>query len=66
VSEVLTVSEASYALGVAAPTIRKWADRGQLRVLRTQSGQRIFLLADIEHLRQERAAAGVVVDAKGR
>jgi excisionase family DNA binding protein len=49
-----TVNEAARQLGVSAQTVRHWADRGKLAVMRTGSGQRLFDDADVEHLRRRR------------
>jgi excisionase family DNA binding protein len=54
--EVLSVSEAARRLKVSAQTVRDWADRGKLPVMRTAGGQRIFQRDDIERARQERQA----------
>ncbi len=53
-AEVLTVSEAARALGVASQTIRDWADAGKLPTMRTSGGQRIFTRADVERVQQKR------------
>ncbi len=53
-SEVMTVSEAARALGVAGQTVRDWADNGKLPMKRTSGGQRIFQRADVERVRLER------------
>ena len=54
-TEVLTVSEASRELGVAAQTVREWADSGKLPALRTGRGQRIFKRSDVQTLQERRA-----------
>lgn len=56
-SEALSVSEAARQLKVSAQTVREWADHGKLPVMRTSSGQRIFLRTDVERLRAQRSEA---------
>ncbi|MFQ5945592.1 MAG: helix-turn-helix domain-containing protein [Anaerolineae bacterium] len=43
-----TLSQASRVLGVHPVTLRRWADAGELPVLRTPGGHRRFLLADLD------------------
>ena len=52
--KIQTVNEAARRLGVSAQTVRHWADRGKLAVMRTGSGQRLFDDADVEQLRRKR------------
>lgn len=51
---IVSVSEAARIIGVCAPTIRSWAKSGKLPTFRTPSGQRLFLVADVEQLARER------------
>jgi excisionase family DNA binding protein len=44
----LTLSRAAEILGVHATTLRRWADEGQIRCLRTPGGHRRFLEQDIQ------------------
>lgn len=44
----LTLSQASRALGVHPVTLRRWADAGEIPVLRTPGGHRRFLGSDLE------------------
>ncbi len=46
-SRWLTLSEAAQKLGVHATTLRRWADEGAIRCLRTPGGHRRFLEADV-------------------
>lgn len=56
-SEVMSVSEASRELHVSEETIREWADRGKLPVMRTSSGQRIFRREDVIRVAADRHVA---------
>lgn len=54
----LTLSEAAELLGVHPSTVRRWADNGDLRCMRTPGGHRRFLEEDLRQflcLRQEGA-----------
>jgi excisionase family DNA binding protein len=43
----LTLSQAAEILGVHATTLRRWADEGQIRCMRTPGGHRRFLEQDL-------------------
>lgn len=47
-SDILTVKEAAALLQVSVQTVRRWADLGHLRGLRTPGNQRRFRRADVE------------------
>lgn len=51
----LGVSEGARALGVAADTLRRMADRGEVGVIKTKYG-RFINGEDLQRLAQERAA----------
>jgi diguanylate cyclase (GGDEF)-like protein/excisionase family DNA binding protein len=48
--ETLTLSEAADALGVSHSTMRRWANSGRVKSVRTRGGHRRFRLADVRRL----------------
>ncbi|MFC1559276.1 MerR family DNA-binding transcriptional regulator [Gemmatimonadota bacterium] len=46
----LSLSEAALQLNVHPATLRRWADEGQVSVMRTPGGHRRFAASDIAHL----------------
>lgn len=55
-SEILTTSETAKLLGLSPERIRQLHRSGKLEAKQTSTGQRIFLLVDVERLRIERVA----------
>ena len=53
--QLLTPIEAGRLLGLSADMVRVLANRGQLPVLRTLNGRRLFRRPDVEALLRERA-----------
>jgi excisionase family DNA binding protein len=51
----MALSDAAEALGVSASTLRRWADGGRLRVVRTAGGHRRFVAEDVRRLSRETA-----------
>ena len=51
-SKWLSLGEAALEVGVHPTTLRRWADRGALPVMRTPGGHRRFALADIRRIAQ--------------
>ncbi|MCZ4494484.1 MAG: diguanylate cyclase domain [Conexibacter sp.] len=49
----MALSDAAEALGVSASTLRRWADGGRLRVVRTAGGHRRFAAEDVRRLSRE-------------
>jgi len=47
-SQWLRLSEARDALRVSEDTVRRWANAGHIRTVRTPGGQRRFLREDVE------------------
>ena len=50
-SEILTTSETARLLGLSPERIRQLHRSGKLEAQQTSTGQRIFMLADVERLR---------------
>jgi excisionase family DNA binding protein len=46
--KLLTISEAAKRLGISQKTLRKWADSGEIAVVRLPSGYRRFEPAEVE------------------
>ena len=55
---LLTISEAARRLGIHANTLRGWADRGLVPVVKLPSGYRWFRAVDIVRLRQTMGLEG--------
>lgn len=49
-ARALTLAEACTALGVSTSTLRRWADAGRIKVVRTAGGHRRFPLDEIRRL----------------
>ena len=58
---LLTISQAAGRLGVHANTLRSWADRGLVPMVKLPSGYRRFRPADIE-----RVAEGMGLSDRGK
>ena len=52
----LTPRQVAYFLKVTVTTVRKWADRGELRVLTTPDGSNGFLPSEVDRFARERNA----------
>jgi molybdopterin-binding protein len=52
------IGRAAEMLGVSVDTVRRWADAGRLRSMRSEAGQRSVSMADVMRLAQERRQAG--------
>ena len=51
--QLLTVGDAAKLLDRSADSVRAYADHGKLKSLRTQNGQRLFELSDVQQLAKE-------------
>jgi diguanylate cyclase (GGDEF)-like protein/excisionase family DNA binding protein len=49
-SATLSVSDAAEALGVSSNTLRRWADAGRIKAIRTAGGHRRFLASEVRRL----------------
>jgi len=56
----LTVRQAAKRLGVHPATLRRWANQGMLRAMRTPGGHRRFAAEDIERFQRQRQQLRVV------
>jgi excisionase family DNA binding protein len=52
-SEYLAVGEAAALVGVSVDTLRRWERAGQIKAVRTPTGQRRFKRSDVEALLRE-------------
>lgn len=57
-TRLLTVSQAAALLGVHQDTLRAWADKGLVPVIRTPTGYRRFDPDEIERVREEMGISG--------
>jgi excisionase family DNA binding protein len=53
--ETVTMGEAAQTLGVSVSTLRRWADAGEIDMVRTAGGHRRFPLAEVRRLAQRSA-----------
>jgi excisionase family DNA binding protein len=53
-TDFFLVSEAARELGVAASTVRRLEERGELKVSRTPGGTRVFEANDVRRLAAQR------------
>jgi excisionase family DNA binding protein len=65
-SGILTTAEAAELLGVGPTALKRWADDGLLRCVRTAGGHRRFLREDLEAFQRERTSLGSAGDAAAR
>ena len=56
---LLSISEAASQLGVSTNTLRRWADRGLIKVVRLPSGYRRFTPAEVRRLHHEMGLGSV-------
>lgn len=61
---LLTISQASARLGVHPDTLRKWADKGMVAMVKLPSGHRRFEPQEIERVRAEMGLRGNLVASK--
>ena len=65
-TELLSIGAAAERLGVSQKTLRKWADGGQIRVVKLPSGFRRFEPAEIERMRHAMGFADETPAPAGR
>jgi molybdopterin-binding protein len=53
----LRIGQAAAVLGVSVDTLRRWADEGSLRVERSDGGQRLVPVGEVQRLIAERQGA---------
>ena len=53
-NEILTVGDVARVFGISPRGVRAWDRLGKLSGLRTASGMRLFLRADVERARRDR------------
>ena len=53
-NEILTVGDVARVFGISPQAVRVWERLGKLSGLRTASGMRLFLRADVERARRDR------------
>jgi putative resolvase len=61
VPKLLTISQAAVQLGVHPDTLRAWADKGLVPVVRTPTGYRRFDPKEIARVREEMGLEGKAV-----
>ena len=57
-ARLLTIAQAAARLGVHPDTLRGWADKGLVPMVRLPSGYRRFAPAEIERVRREMGLGG--------
>lgn len=57
-TKLLTISQAADRLGVHVDTLRAWADKGLVPVVKTPTGYRRFEPEDVERVREEMGIGG--------
>lgn len=67
-NKLLTVGEATKALGVSADTLRRWEKAGKIKAERDERGRRMIPKSEIERLssRPQRAGTGEKLSARNR
>ncbi len=63
IPRLLTISQAAAQLGIHSDTLRAWADKGIVPVVRTPTGYRRFDPAEISRLRTEMGLEGKALAA---
>lgn len=51
--KLLTISQAADMLGVSVGTLRSWADKGLIKMIRLPSGYRRFTVEEIDETRRQ-------------
>ncbi len=61
--EGLRIGQAAALLGVSVDTLRRWEDEGRIDLSRTEGGQRLVPLSEVQRLLGERRAPSRVIAA---
>jgi excisionase family DNA binding protein len=51
-TKLINIGQAAEYLGVSAASLRKWSNRGLVRVYRTPGGQRRFSIDDLDNFKR--------------
>jgi molybdopterin-binding protein len=63
VEDGLRIGQAATLLGVSVDTLRRWEDEGRIALARSEGGQRLVPLAEVQRLLGERRTPGRVIAA---
>jgi excisionase family DNA binding protein len=64
-TRLLTISQAADRLGISVQTLRAYADKGMVPMVKLPSGYRRFDAASVERIRQEWATQGATHPGSG-
>lgn len=59
----LRIGQAASLLGVSVDTLRRWGDEGRIEVTRSEGGQRLVPLPEVQRLLAERRSPSRVITA---
>src|SRR5688572_11236651 len=63
-NDYLSTAEAARIAGVATTRVKRWADEGILRCLRTAEGERRFLRSDVDAFLKSQASPALLLERK--
>jgi molybdopterin-binding protein len=61
--EGFRIGQAAALLGISVDTMRRWEDEGRVELMRTEGGQRLVPLGEVQRLLAERRAPSRVITA---
>jgi len=64
--KLISIGDVADELGVSVPTVRKWADTGEMKAIRLPSGFRRFEPAEVDRKRREMGFADETPAPAGR